>query len=294
MKVLITGGSGLIGKALTEKLLLEGHQVNILTRSFSDFSKAKEFLWTKNWADEKAFDQVDVLVHLAGAGIADKRWTSKRKAEIISSRVDSLNLLQKYVSQTKINTLIGGSAIGFYGGDTGEILNDENTLAGSDFMADCCIKWEKAEEDFAEKFKIRLVKIRTGIVLDKNGGALPKMAGPIKWFIGSSFGSGQQWMSWIHIDDIVEMFFQSITNPQISGVINGVAPYPVRNQDFTNIAAKVLNRKIILPNIPSIVLKIALGEMSTVILGSSKVDNRKPLLFKLKFEKLKDALKELL
>ena len=292
MKVLITGGSGLIGKALTEKLLLEGHQVNILTRSFSDFSKAKEFLWTKNWADEKAFDQVDVLVHLAGAGIG-KRWTSKRKAEIISSRVDTLNLLQKYVSQSKINTLIGGSAIGFYGGDTGEVLNDENTLAGSDFMADCCIKWEKAEEDFAEKFKIRLVKIRTGIVLDKNGGALPKMAGSIKWFIGSSFGSGQQWMSWIHIDDIVEMFFQSITNPQISGVLNGVAPNPVRNQDFTNIASKVLNRKIILPNIPSIVLKIALGEMSTVILGSSKVRNTSNTI-NFKFNYVKNALEDLL
>ena len=161
-------------------------------------------------------------------------------------------------------------------------------------MADCCLKWEKAEEDFAKNSNLRLVKIRTGVVLDPEDGALPKIILPIKFHAGSPIGSGKQWMSWIHIDDIVEIFYQSIINENISGIINGVAPNPVRNRDFTKLAAEILHRKILLPNVPSFVLKMILGEMSVIILGSSRVHNKKTLSFGLKYEYLEDALKDLL
>ncbi|MCP9770103.1 TIGR01777 family protein [Lacihabitans sp. LS3-19] len=294
MKVLITGGSGLIGKALSKKLLSEGHEVNILTRNVKNSSSVKEFHWDKTSVDPKAFEGVETIVHLAGAGIADKHWTNQRKKEIIDSRVDTLKLIQENYKGDSLKAIIGGSAIGFYGGDTGDIENNEDSEAGEDFMADCCEKWEKAEDDFAKKFELRVVKIRTGVVLDKNDGALPKIINPIKYYAGAAFGSGKQWMSWIHIDDMVEIFFQSIINPNIETIINGVAPYPVTNQEFTKTAAQVLGKKILLPNIPSFILKMILGEMSVVILGSSKVINKQISPIKFKFETLDKALQNLL
>ncbi len=294
MKVLITGGSGLIGKALSKRLISEGHQVNILTRKITNKTAAKEFHWDNNTVDIQAFEGVEVLVHLAGAGIADKKWTPERKIEIIDSRVKSLDLISEKLTGSSLKAIVGGSAIGFYGGDSGEIENDEKSPNGSDFMADCCLKWEKAEEDFAKKLNLRLVKIRTGVVLDPEDGALPKVILPIKYYAGSPIGSGKQWMSWVHIDDIVEIFFQSILNENIIGIINGVAPNPVRNRDFTKLAAEILNRKIFLPNVPAIVLKMILGEMSVVVLGSSRVHNKQTLPFGLKYEYLEDALKDLL
>lgn len=294
MKVLITGGSGLIGKALTKRLLAEGHQVNILTRKITHKTAAKEFLWDNKTIDNQAFEDVEVLVHLAGAGVADKKWTAQRKQEIIDSRVKSLELIAEKYTGTSLKAIVGGSAIGYYGGDSDEIDNNENSPNGSDFMADCCIKWEKGEEDFAKKLSLRLVKIRTGVVLDPNDGALPKIILPVKYYAGSPIGSGKQWMSWIHVDDIIEIFFRSILDNNISGIINGVAPNPVRNKDFTKLVAEILNRKIFLPNIPAFVLKMILGEMSVLVLGSSKVHNKQTLPFSLKYEYLEDALKDLL
>jgi uncharacterized protein len=293
MKVLITGGSGMIGKVLTEKLLHAGHQVNVLTRKITRQTGAHEFLWNNQDLDTKALDGVEVLVHLAGAGIADKKWTNERKHEIINSRVKTLELIADKYNGSSLKAIIGGSAIGFYGGDSGEKQNDENSPSGNDFMAECCTKWEAAEENFAEKFGLRLVKIRTGIVLSSEEGALPKITLPIKYGVGSPLGSGRQWMSWIHIDDIVEIFYQAITQDEISGTINGVAKEPVRNQTLTRSVAKTLNRKIFLPNVPAFLLKILLGEMAVVILGSSNVKNSRPLPFSLKFNKIDEALKDL-
>jgi uncharacterized protein (TIGR01777 family) len=294
MKILVTGGSGLIGKALTKRLLADGHQVNILTRKITYKTAAKEFLWDNKTIDNHAFEGVEVLVHLAGAGIADKKWTTERKQEIIDSRVKSLELIKEKYSGSSIKAIVGGSAIGYYGGNSGETKNDENSPNGSDFMAECCKKWEKAEEDFSKKLNLRLVKIRTGVVLDSKDGALPKITLPIKYYAGSALGTGNQWMSWIHLDDIVEIFYQSIINKNISGVINGVATNPVRNQDFTKLAAEILNRKLFLPNVPAFILKILLGQMSVVVLGSSRVENKQTLPFGLKYEYLEDALKNLL
>ncbi|MBP8155479.1 MAG: TIGR01777 family oxidoreductase [Leadbetterella sp.] len=294
MKVLITGGSGLIGKALTKRLLAEGHQVNILTRKITNKSTAKEFIWNGQSIDIKAFENVEVLVHLAGAGIADKKWTVERKQEIIESRVESLELISQKYTGTSLKAIIGGSAIGYYGGDSGETENNENSPHGKDFMAECCVKWEKAEEDFAKKLNLRLVKVRTGVVLDSTDGALPQIIRPIKYYAGTALGSGRQWMSWIHIDDIVEIFYQAIVNKQIKGTINGVSPNPVRNQDFTKLAAEVMDRKLLLPNAPAFILKMILGEMSVVVLGSSRVYNKQTLPFGFKYEYLENALRNLL
>lgn len=294
MRVLITGGSGLIGKALTKRLLTEGHQVNILTRKITHTSAAKEFLWDGQSVDSKAFEGIEVLVHLAGAGIADKKWTSERKQEIIDSRVKSIELIGKKYAGSSLKAIVGGSAIGYYGGDSGETQNNENSPHGNDFMAECCVKWEKAEEDFAKKLNLRLVKVRTGVVLDAEDGALPQITKPIKYYAGTALGSGKQWMSWIHIDDIVEIFYQSIVNEDIKGTINGVAPNPVRNQDFTKLAAEVMKKKLILPNAPAFILKMILGEMSSVVLGSSRVYNSQTLPFEFKYEYLENALSNLL
>ncbi|HLO46144.1 MAG TPA: TIGR01777 family oxidoreductase [Leadbetterella sp.] len=294
MKVLITGGSGLIGKALTKRLLTEGHEVNILTRKVTNKTAAKEFFWNSQSVDSKAFEGVEVLVHLAGAGIADKKWTSERKQEIINSRVKSIELIGEKYAGSSLRAIIGGSAIGYYGGDSGETQNDENSPHGNDFMAECCVKWEKAEEDFAKKLNLRLVKVRTGVVLDAEDGALPQITKPIKYYAGTALGSGKQWMSWIHIDDIVEIFYQSIVNEDIKGTINGVAPNPVRNQDFTKLAAEVMKKKLILPNAPAFILKMILGEMSVVVLGSSRVYNSQTLPFEFKYEYLENALSNLL
>jgi uncharacterized protein len=294
MRVLITGGSGLIGRALTKRLMAEGHDVNILTRKITHKTAAKEFIWSNESIDIEAFEDVEILVHLAGAGIADKKWTAERKQEIIDSRVKSLELIQEKYTGTALKAIVGGSAIGYYGGDTGEHQKDENSPPGSDFMAECCMIWEKAEEDFAKKLNLRCVKIRTGVVLDPLDGALPKITLPIKYWAGSPLGSGNQWVSWIHIDDIVEIFYQSIVNENIKGTINGVSSNPVRNKDLTKKIAQILNRKLFLPNVPAFILKMLLGQMSVVVLGSSKVQNEQKLPFGLKYEYLEDALRNIL
>lgn len=294
MIILITGGGGLIGRALANSLQRAGHEVRILSRSKRQSADFKYFIWDykKDFLEAGAMDGVEVLVHLAGEGIADKRWNQNRKREIIDSRVESLKFLEKHAPKT-LKTLVGGSAIGFYGGNTDAIINDEDSVNGSDFMAQTCYLWEKSELEFAEKHKLRLAIIRTGIVLDKKGGALPKIALPVKYNFGSPLGTGNQWMSWIHIEDLVSMFYESIVNPEISGIYNGVAPEAVTNRNFTQILAEVLNKRIWLPAVPEFLLRILLGEMSVVVTGSSHVKNCRVILKNFKFPNLKAALQNI-
>ncbi|MBK9933282.1 MAG: TIGR01777 family protein [Cytophagaceae bacterium] len=294
MIILITGGGGLIGRALANKLQREGHEVRILSRSKRQSSDLKYFRWDyKNgFLEAGAMEDVEVLVHLAGEGIADKRWTQSRKREIIDSRVESLKFLQNFVPKT-LKTLIGGSAIGYYGGDSGESENAEDSANGDDFMAHTCNLWEHTETEFAQNNNLRLAIIRTGVVLDKKGGALSKMALPVKYNFGSPLGTGKQWMSWIHIDDLVGMLYESIVNTKIEGVFNGVAPETLRNSDFTQTLANILSKKIWLPAVPSFLLKLILGEMSVVILGSSKVKNKRKILPSFQFPTLEKALSDI-
>lgn len=294
MKVLISGGSGLIGIKLVEKLIENNHEVNILTRSKSGKSLANEFEWDykRNYIEKGALEGVNAIVHLAGAGIADERWTPKRKIEIIESRVKTLDCISRNIGNKTIEIFIGGSAIGYYGADTGDTLNTIKSKPGSDFLAECTKKWEKAEVDFASKHNALLSIVRTGVVLSNDGGALPKLVTPIKYNAGAAIGSGNQWISWIHIEDIVDIFFNSILDKNSPNIINGVADIPVTNLEFNKIASKILDKKFFLPNIPSFILKMALGEMAAVVLGSNKVIKNQEL--NLKYNTLDDALKNLL
>lgn len=299
MNTLITGGTGLIGRHLTKLLLSKGHKVSLLSREKENIPEVKVYLWDveKGLIDEEALKGIDCVIHLAGAGIADERWTDKRKQEIIDSRIKPIHLLNKHLQaqQIKLKAFVSASAIGFYGGDTAETRLDENSNAGNDFLATCTKIWEAETEKFTQTE--RTVSLRTGIVLSEAGGALPKLIQPIKLGIGSPLGSGKQWMSWIHIDDMCNLYLQAIEDPKMQGAYNAVAPHPARNEEVTKTAAEVLKRPLWLPNIPAFVLKLIFGELSITILGGNYVKNKRvseELSFTYKFLTLKGALENLL
>ncbi len=276
-KVLITGGTGLIGFKIIEKLLYKGYEVNCLTRSKknSNHDFLKYFIWNpgEGTADEKAFDAINYVINLAGAGVADKRWTTSRKKEILNSRVDSIKTLHKYLNGKKVEVFVSASAIGYYGNTSNKKVG-EDFKPGNDFLAEVCVKWEKVADE-ANAYSERIIKIRIGVVLDKNEGALPKLITPIKNFVGAPLGNGEQYVSWIHIEDLVNLFIYSVRNQLATGAYNGVAPNPVTNEKITKVIAKKLNRSLWLPNVPSFVLKVLLGEMADVVLNSCNTSSKK-------------------
>jgi uncharacterized protein (TIGR01777 family) len=275
--ILLTGGSGLVGRDLTQLLLNKGYVVSHLSREAGNDPKVKTFLWDihKGKIDEKCIDGVDTIVYLAGAGIADKRWTNKRKKEIIESRTKSIGLiyglLQSKTNQVK--SVISAAATGYYN-DRGEELLTEESKPSNDFLGNCCVQWEQAV-DKGEELGLRVLKLRTGVMLTNKGGALPKLAIPIKLGLGSPLGSGKQWVPWIHHQDVIDLYFYGIENAGLIGVYNMVAPNPVTNKQLTQSVAKKLKRPLWFPNIPAFALKLLLGEMSTIVLGSSNVSAQK-------------------
>lgn len=276
--ILIAGGTGLIGTRLTAMLTEQGHSVRILTRSPR---APHQYAWDPEHGkiDSSALEGVDAVINLAGAGIADARWTDSRKKLLIDSRVQSAKTLQNAISsaQKHPDVYVSASAIGIYG-DTGEALQTEDLpvdqAADRPFMVECCDLWEHAADEVA-KLHIRTVKIRIGVVLDDKGGALAEIARPIRFGIGGYFGDGKAWYSWIHIDDICRMFIWAIEQSHISGTFNGVAPYPVRNVDFVKSVAKAMHKSALFVPGPAFVMKLALGEMSAVILNSNRVSAEK-------------------
>jgi uncharacterized protein len=299
-KILITGGTGLIGSRLKDMLIEEGFEVAFLSRSKTQIPNVSVFQWNieTGLIDPKAFENVSTIVHLAGAGIADARWTDARKAELIETRIKPIKMLEEAIltHQYPIKSLISASAIGFYGGETAERQMDENSPVGNDFLAECTQKWEAAADDFQKNTGIKTAKIRVGVVLSKNGGALEKMIIPIKMMIGSPLGSGKQWISWIHIDDICRIFIDAIEH-KIEGTINAVSPNPVRNETLTATIAKVLNKPLFAPKVPEFILKTLMGEMAVVALGScfvknSKLQNESDFVYQ--FPTIESALKDLL
>lgn len=295
MKVLITGGTGLIGQHLISKLKRKHIDFAILTRSPSE---SNEFKWDikQQYIDENAFENVTHLVHLAGAGIADKRWTESRKKVLYNSRIDSTNLLLKYIENHNIplDSYVGGSASGYYGNSEDEKF-DENSSPGNDFLANITIDWEKAHNKLQPHTKKHTI-IRTGIVLSNDGGALKSLALPIKYYIGAPVGSGKQYISWIHINDLVELFYKSLFDDNYSGIINGCAPNPVTNEKMTEVIAKELNKPLFLPNVPGFMLKLLLGEFSQFILYGAHVTSNKlkDKGFEFKFPNIETTIKDLL
>ena len=232
--ILVTGGTGLIGKHLCSLLLKKGHEVSILSRNTS--SKPNVFKWdiNNNFIDENAIKNIDYIIHLAGAGIADKRWTSNRKQFLIDSRVATSNLLFAKIKELNPNLkgFIAASGIGYYGAITSEEIFDENSASGNDFLSSICVKWENASLQF-NSLNIRTVIFRTGVVLTKKGGALEKIALPIKFGLGAALGTGKQYMPWIHINDLCNMYLESIENIELKGIYNAVAPEHCTNKSVS-------------------------------------------------------------
>jgi len=296
-KILITGGTGLVGRHLSSRLHAQGHQVVHLSRSENSQSTYPTYRWdiATGYIDEKAMSGVDYIVHLAGAGVADKRWTDERKQVILDSRTESIRLLYKNVrdQSVQLKAFISASAIGYYGADTGSNLLDEESAAGSDFLAEVVKQWESEADRFKEICPV--CKVRIGVVLDADGGAMKEILKPINYYVGAPLGSGKQLMSWIHIDDLVSMFEYVIEN-QLTGTYNATAPNPVTNEALTKELAGVTGKPLWLPNVPAFVMKVILGEMAQIVLGGSKVSSEKirKAGFTFKFTQIEDAVKDLI
>ncbi|MCZ4693399.1 TIGR01777 family protein [Ancylomarina euxinus] len=299
-QVLISGGSGVVGKVLCEKLRMKGYHVAILSRSINKSKKLKTYLWdpTNNQIDPEAISSSDYIIHLAGANIAEKRWTVSRKKLILDSRVQSANLIFNEVKKQKkeLKAFISASAIGYYGSITSDTIFTEDNHAANDFLGQTCLVWEQAARQF-ETLGIRTSILRTGLVLNKEkGGALSKMLIPVKMGFASSMGNGKQYLPWIHIDDLCELYIRAIENISIEGAFNAVAPDFQTNKSFTQTLAKTLNKPFFFPNIPAFLLKLVLGEMSVILIKGSRVSANKLIKngFIFKFSKLNSALRNLL
>ena len=297
MNILITGGTGLVGKALLEKLKANQHNVRILTRSKSE--KENEFYW--NVADKKiddqAFENLDCIIHLAGANISE-RWTDDYKKELYSSRIDSANLLFEYCEkkEIKLKSFISASGINYYGTFTSnQILTEESGIIKNDFLAKLCEDWENAADQFL-KLADRVVCLRTAVVLSKEAGAYPLLKKTVDLNIGSGVGTGNQWMNWIHIDDLVNMYVLAVESININGKYNAVADDIPTNKDFMKTLAKTANKFFLPINVPTFIMKSVFGEMSSIILEGTRADNKKIKLagFDFKFSKVYEAFDDLM
>jgi len=264
-RIAISGSSGLIGTALVGHLKSEGHTVQRLVRRAP--VAADEVQWDPQtgFVDLSALAGVDAIIHLAGVGVGDKRWTKKYKSEILNSRLLGTTTIAKAVAELRPQVFISASAIGWYG-ESGNRAVVETDRVGDDFLAAVCREWESAA-DLAGY--VRTVKIRTGLVLDPTGGALGKMLPLFRLGFGGKLGSGKQWWSWITLHDQIRAIVFALENP-ISGAVNVTSPNPVTNQEFTSALARALHRPAVFPA-PAIALKIALGGFSSEVLGSKKV-----------------------
>ena len=298
--VLITGATGLVGKALVKKCLQNGFNVHYLTTRKSKIKlqeNYKGFYWNPQLEiiDVSCFEGVNIIINLAGSSIA-QRWTKAYKSLILSSRKKALELLHSSIEthDFPVKHIISASAIGIYPDSKTRYYEEDFQGTDISFLRTVVRSWEGALKAF-NALGVKTTALRIGIVLDKHEGALPKISGPIKGYIGSALGSGDQWQSWIHIDDLVRMFM-FVLDSSLEGVFNAVAPNPVQQKDFVKSVANVLKRPIFFPKVPEFILNFALGEMSAIALESQRVSAQKiqDLGFEYDFHELDAALGDLL
>jgi uncharacterized protein (TIGR01777 family) len=286
--ILLTGGTGLIGQSLEKQLQNNNHEVRILTRS-PELDNHYKWDIKADFIDEKAFENLDYIIHLAGAGIADKRWTDDRKKVLISSRVDSSNLLFSKIKELNIplKGYVSASGIGYYGALTSSKIYTEEDQPANDFIAKICIEWEAAAQQFS-KLKIPVTILRTGVVLSKDGGALKKMNTPL--FL-SALGTGKQFVPWIHIEDLCNLYVKAIEDNSFTGIFNAVAPDHKTNKEFTKDLGKIVSKPVIPFNAPGFILKLVLGELAAIVLEGSRVSSKKTTdIYNYSFSNLKEAL----
>ncbi len=274
--ILISGGTGLIGNHLSKRLQKKGYTVYILSRSGT--TNHKTFTWSprQNKIDSKAVKIADYIIHLSGSNIGAKRWTRKRKKEIIDSRVNTANLIFRSCKKQGVfpRAFISASGTGYYGMQTIQKIFTEADSPANDFLGNTCRRWEQAADMFEEK-GVRTVKIRTGIVLSRAGGALPILAKLAKSGLGAVIGTGKQYMPWIHIDDLCNIYIKALEDEQMKGAYNAVAPEHITNKQFTKTLACALHKPLFLPPIPGIIIKLFYGKMAGMLLKGSRVSSRK-------------------
>jgi uncharacterized protein (TIGR01777 family) len=301
--VLITGGTGLVGKALAKTLLTKGYNVIILTRDVSGKKNDRGISYArwdvaKQEIDLAALESADYIIHLAGAGVVDKRWTDAYKKEIVESRTESGRLIYEALKNNpnKVKTIVSASAIGWYGADTAATKPFiETDPADDSFLGQTCKLWESSIEPVAELGK-RLVKLRIGIVLSNDGGALAEFKKPLGLGVAAILGNGKQMVSWVHIEDLCNLFIAGIEDENLTGSYNAVTPIPVTNKTLTITLAKALKKKFYIPvHVPAFVLKLMLGQSSIEVLKSTTVSSKKMLDtgFKFKFKTIEAALGDL-
>lgn len=302
MNILITGATGLVGCKLAEKLIEKNHSVIVVSRS--EESARRQFgsraeivvadLATQPLPQSKIKD-VEAVIHLMGENIAAGRWTKSQKEKIFTSRIDSSKNLLNSFKGLSLKTIISASAVGYYGDRKNEELTEDSSM-GTGFLADICKEWEQVFRDRRSEFsETRFAQVRIGVVLSKTGGALEKMKRPFKFGLGGALGSGAQWMSWIHIEDLVNLFIHVLEKQDLSGPINATSPEVHTNKEFSRILASQFGKGLG-PAVPEMVLKLLLGEMAQVVLTSAKVLPRKAQEsgFQFQFAGLDQALKNLL
>jgi len=289
-KILVTGGTGLVGRRLTALLTEKNHEVRILSRNHKN---ENEFKWdfSKGFVDDKAIENIDYIIHLAGAGIADKRWTKERKEVIVNSRVATANLIfdKIKVQNIPLKGFISASGSNYYGAQTTAKVFKESDAVGSDFLGRVCRKWEAAANQFKE-LNIPVTILRTGVVLSKTGGALEKMRTPII----SPLGSGNQYMAWIHIDDLCNLYIKAVEE-DFEGVYNTVSPEFHTSRTFSKTLAKAIKKPYLPIAVPGFLLKLVFGELAIILLHGSRLSSdkisKKGFIFK--YQELASALKNL-
>lgn len=275
--ILISGGSGLVGSALTPALQREGHSVRWLSRTAGAMNGVRRHAWdiARGTIDAEALDGVDHIIHLSGAGIADKRWTGPRMRELYLSRSGAARLLLKKAQETgaRPRCFISASGIGYYGAVTTGHVFKETDPPGTDAIGRLTKDWEDAADEWTSL--CRVVKLRTPMVLARDGGALKRLSAPFRLGLGAALGTGRQWMPWVHIDDLVTTYARAVGNERMNGAYNVVADDQPRNSDFMRAVASALHRPFFLPNVPAFALRLAFGELSVILLEGSRASGER-------------------